>query len=69
MNYTPDHFVGKTRLIRAAPAQGQHKPKPFPAAFLTAVARVVVPARPETKSTDVTGEEASPRLLRLNNAK
>ena len=67
-DFSPDHFVKKTRLLRAVPAQVRRKPRPLPAAFLTAVARVVVPARPESKSTVAVGE-ATPRLLRLSDAR
>lgn len=68
VDFSPDHFVKKTRLLRAAPAQGPQKPKPLPAAFLTAVARVVVPEMPESTATAAVGE-ATPRLLRLRDAK
>ncbi|XP_065070833.1 uncharacterized protein LOC135695627 [Rhopilema esculentum] len=65
LDYTPDHFVNKSRLKRVVMTQGNHKPKPMPAAFLNAVARIIVPARPESKSTENTAE-AKPRLLRLS---
>ena len=67
MDISPDHFVNKNRLKRVVLTQANRKPKPFPAAFLTAVARIVVPARPESNTK--TAPESLPRLLRLSDAK
>ncbi len=62
-------YLSQSRLKRIVyNSQNNHKPKPLPGVFLTAVARVVVPARPE--STDkASGPESKPRLLRLHEVK
>ena len=68
--YGPDKYVRQGRLKRIVSSASNRKRKPLPIAFLTAVARVVVPARPETRSAAMSyGPESTPSLLRLHEVK
>ncbi len=65
-----DKIESQARPKRIVSTQNNHKSKPLPAVFLTSIARVVVPASPESRPAGGgTEPEAVPRMLRLHEAK
>eukprot|EP00794_Sanderia_malayensis_P018197 gene18197-20013_t len=70
---TEDYVASQSRLKRIVYSPNSNnnnkKSKSLPAVFLTAVARVVVPARPESSSSKISSAEALPRLLRLHDVR
>ena len=65
--FSPDHFVRKTRLVRAAFVHRLHNPKSSHIGSLDSVAPGAVAKRPKRKAT-ITAMEEKPKLLRLSDA-